>query len=579
MSPSLRGRLAAITALVTVAVGSGGAAYGDQVANDLDVSVDAVAEVMPLNVGGADGSTVLRVLPANGDGKNGCNLTGSTTATFSVTSSAGSVATVSPASVTFDSCSATAVLTVTAQGVGTATVSLTQTANTTGGSFNVAPAAFTVDVAPPANTAPTVEITGIGQTSYELGVDSLPTPGCSASDAEDGSSTPEPGITDSRDAFGLGGVEVTCSYTDAGGVTATSSQSYVVVDTIDPVIVLQSVTPAANANGWNDSPVTATWGCSDLGSGVSATQVTATTVGEGSALSLTGTCTDNAGHVASDTVTGLRVDTTDPVVTIGASPAPNAAGWNNTDVTVSWTCSDSLSGTTDPGGSTVLGEGADQSATGTCSDLADNTASDTVSDVDVDKTVPEVSWVDPIADGSSYYFGSVPPAPTCTATDHLSGLDGTCTVTGHATTVGTHTLNASATDLAANEGELSSSYTVLAWTLSGYQRPVDGDGVWNTVRNGSTVPLKFEAFAGSAEITDVATLGATFTVKGVACPGAGAVTDDVEMTTTGGTMFRYDVTGGQFVQNWQTPKNAGACYEVSTTTADGSRMDALFKLK
>jgi hypothetical protein len=33
------------------------------------------------------------------------------------------------------------------------------------------------------------------------------------------------------------------------------------------------------------------------------------------------------------------------------------------------------------------------------------------------------------------------------------------------------------------------------------------------------------------------------------------------------------------LQNWQTPKKIGACYEVITTTADGSRLSALFKLK
>ena len=63
------------------------------------------------------------------------------------------------------------------------------------------------------------------------------------------------------------------------------------------------------------------------------------------------------------------------------------------------------------------------------------------------------------------------------------------------------------------------------------------------------------------------------------CPGASAPTDDVELTTTGGTSFRYDAMGGQFIQNWQTPKKAGACYEVITTTADGSSLSALFKLK
>ena len=55
--------------------------------------------------------------------------------------------------------------------------------------------------------------------------------------------------------------------------------------------------------------------------------------------------------------------------------------------------------------------------------------------------------------------------------------------------------------------------------------------------------------------------------------------DDIELTTTGGTSLRYDTTGGQFVQNWQTPKSAGSCYKVTMTAQDLSTISALFKLK
>ena len=44
------------------------------------------------------------------------------------------------------------------------------------------------------------------------------------------------------------------------------------------------------------------------------------------------------------------------------------------------------------------------------------------------------------------------------------------------------------------------------------------NGVWNTVKNGSTVPLKFEAFVGAHRAHRTSHLGATFTVKGVTCP-------------------------------------------------------------
>ncbi|NTU88495.1 MAG: single-stranded DNA-binding protein [Actinobacteria bacterium] len=58
------------------------------------------------------------------------------------------------------------------------------------------------------------------------------------------------------------------------------------------------------------------------------------------------------------------------------------------------------------------------------------------------------------------------------------------------------------------------------------------------------------------------------------------IVDDIEFTTTGGTSLRYDSTGGQFIQNWRTPKGkAGYCYEATLTTDDGSFISASFKLK
>ena len=41
-----------------------------------------------------------------------------------------------------------------------------------------------------------------------------------------------------------------------------------------------------------------------------------------------------------------------------------------------------------------------------------------------------------------------------------------------------------------------------------------------------------------------------------------------EITNTGGTSLRYDTVGGQFIQNWQTPKQSGLCYRVTVFTAD-----------
>lgn len=90
-----RSRFGLILGAALAALALGTVARADDISNNLDASVDAVAEVMPLTVGGGNGTTQLVVTPQNGDGKNGCNLTGATTMGLSVSSSDISVATVS----------------------------------------------------------------------------------------------------------------------------------------------------------------------------------------------------------------------------------------------------------------------------------------------------------------------------------------------------------------------------------------------------------------------------------------------------------------------------------------------------
>jgi hypothetical protein len=579
-SVAWRGTVAAMVGGASL-IGSALVAHADDVANDVDATVDVAAESMTLDAGGAVRTTTLSVVPKGGDGKPGCNLTGSTTLVVAVSSSSPTVATVSPSSVAFDSCGATPQLTVTPLTAGETTISLTEESNTSGGTFNLAPATFTVTVKAntPVNTPPTVGVSGVTHdATYELG--KVPAAGCSVTDTEDGTPGVDPElspVTGPHSSIGLGSQTATCSYTDEGGLSATASATYSILDTLAPKIVFDSRTPVANEHGWNNSDVTVSWTCDAAGgTAVVAGTATATVSDEGENQSVTGNCTDLAGNSASDTVYGISIDTQPPIVTGTRAPEANANGWNNTDVTVTWSCDGGLSGLQSVTGPvTLVAEGKDQSATGTCEDRAGNTASVTIKNINIDTHGPSITWNGGPADGGQYYFGTVLAAPTCAATDPLSGVDGACSVTGYDGTVGTHTMTAVATDRAGNKTTVSRTYDVLAWTLRGFYQPVDM-GVLNTVKAGSTVPFKFEVFAG-AELTDPSI--ASFTVKGATCPGVSVPSDAIEFTTTGATSLRYDSTAGQFIQNWQTPKKPGNCYLVTMTTDDGSALSANFKLK
>ena len=217
------------------------------------------------------------------------------------------------------------------------------------------------------------------------------------------------------------GVTFTCTATSAGG---TSSQSVTIKrDATAPTITFVDRT-AANSNGWNNSNVTVNWSCSDETAGVVAASVSQTVSGEGANQTATGACTDNAGNSASNTQNGINIDKTAPTISAAATTQPNANGWYNNDVTVHFTCADSLSGVAScPTNQVLSSEGsAVTSSAQTISDLAGNTsaASDVVT-VKIDKTAPTISaaaTTQPNANG--WYNSNVTVHFTCA--DALSGL-------------------------------------------------------------------------------------------------------------------------------------------------------------
>jgi len=164
------------------------------------------------------------------------------------------------------------------------------------------------------------------------------------------------------------------------------------IDTTPPNITA-SATPGANLNGWNNSSVTVTWTVTDAESPVSSqTGCGVVTLSmETPAAGTTLTCSaTSAGGTASQSVT-IRIDLTPPSISATRTPGPNTNGWNNTNVTVSFACSDGLSGVGVSGASSLLSaEGAGQSASYVCQDLAGNPSPLTISGINIDKTAPMV---------------------------------------------------------------------------------------------------------------------------------------------------------------------------------------------
>ena len=211
----------------------------------------------------------------------------------------------------------------------------------------------------------------------------------------------------------------------AGNVSALATASGINIDEAPPT-ASASASPGPNANGWNNTDVTVSYSAADALSGIDAGAsdlADGVLSAEGAGQSATGTAVDLAGNIASVTVPNINIDKTAPTASASASPGPNANGWNNTDVTVSFTGDDDLSGIASCSAPFVLTiEGAEQSASGTCTDLAGNvSAQATASGINIDKTAPT-----PVHGGPfSVDEGSSIPVDGTNSTDALSGVGST----------------------------------------------------------------------------------------------------------------------------------------------------------
>jgi predicted extracellular nuclease len=253
---------------------------------------------------------------------------------------------------------------------------------------------------------------------------------------------------------------VSCTATNSRNKTASGSFHVKVADTIAPF-----VTASATVNGAAYTPgrftnqvVVVSFACTDSGSGVATFTAPISLSAEGINQSVSGSCTDNAGNIATATFSGINIDRTPPnPPEISLTPAPNAAGWNNTSVVASFVANGDAGGV--PSGIAgctapliLTAETAATAVTGNCIDVAGNTGPSASTTVKIDKTAPAVSVLG-VSNGAIYLLGAA-PAPSCSSSDALSGLavPATLNVTGGSPNhTGTFTATCSgATDVAGN---------------------------------------------------------------------------------------------------------------------------------
>lgn len=162
---------------------------------------------------------------------------------------------------------------------------------------------------------------------------------------------------------------------------------------LTPPTLTSTISPAPNEFGWNNEEVSVSFVCEDALSGLNETffyPATMSQEGEGQLANMT--CEDKAFNRGEITTT-VNIDLTAPMISVTATTEDGLAyvsgDMADQPVTVQFRCYDALSDIELCAESQILGEGMNQSVTGTAVDKAGNTSTITFDDIDIDFTPPE----------------------------------------------------------------------------------------------------------------------------------------------------------------------------------------------
>lgn len=352
----------------------------------------------------------------------------------------------------------------------------------------------------------------------------------------------------------------------------------------------------AGSGGYYTSCVTAILQTTDTPSGTSATQYSldggqtwqtyagqfeVCNTGSSDTVTVTYRSVSAAGKAEEPKILVIKIDKISPTIVANISHAPNANGWHNTDVTVTFTCNDPVPGSgvaSCPSPITVATEGEGQIITGTVYDLAGNSATASVT-LNIDKTAPAVNINSPF-NGAEYTLGQTVTADW-SANDLLSGNDvATATLpigsVVDTSTSGAKTFSVTATDRAGNSVTRTSAYSVR-YTYGGVSQPINADGS-SIFRLGSTVAVRFK-------LTDVS---GSYITSAVASIYLAKITDNVigteeEAVSTSaastGNQFRYDSTDNQYIFNLSTENISAGTWQIRIELSDGSSKVAIISIR
>lgn len=353
-------------------------------------------------------------------------------------------------------------------------------------------------------------------------------------------------------------------------------------DTIAPTTTAM-LSPLPNLSDWNNADVDIILTAVDNegGSGVAKTEYSIDNINWTAytgpiAITSEGTnivyykSSDNLNNIESPKSLEIKIDKTQPTISSQVSPQPNSLGWHTTDVTVSFTATDNLSGIASVAPQvTVSSEGKNQQIGGEAMDLAGNSASTSVT-LDIDKTLPEVIITAPLE--QEEYILKQPVISSWQTTDSLSGIaSAQATVPSgqviDTSSVGSKLFKVSCLDNAGNKTEKTTVYYVR-YSYSGILPPINPDGS-SIFKLGKTVPLKFQLKDSLGNF--ISTAVAKLYLNKISNDVLGI---EVEAESSGeantGNVFRYDSTDNQYIFNLSTAGLSVGTWQIKILLDDGT---------
>jgi len=319
-----------------------------------------------------------------------------------------------------------------------------------------------------------------------------------------------------------------------------------------PPLISPTVTGTLGSNGWYVGDVNVTWSVTDEESSISSltgcdsSNVISDTAGSTFTCSAT-----SSGGTASQSVT-IKRDATPPIISSAAAANGNpysAGTWINQNVVVSFDCADSGSGVGAVTSPITKGfEGSNQSAGGTCTDLAGNSAATSFAGINIDKTAPVISVTTPI-EGATYLLNqSVPANYGCT--DSLSGVASCSGTTANGAAINTASAGAksiaiNSTDNAGNAATQSTVNYNVAFGLSVMYDQTKAH------KSGSTVPIKVRLVDANGVNVSSASI-ALHAVGVIQMSSQASTTLDAAGNANPDFDFRYDEILGGYIFNLKT---------------------------